>query len=185
MPTALELREGVASLALLAIRDLSGVWAAVSTPEQARAALLEAIPALVDRYGSAAAAVAADWYDDMRDAAGVGGRFFAIPAEVGDVGADALARWGIGPLFADEPDWLLARSLIAGGLQRRIVNLARDTVMGSSIADKRAIGWSRAGAGGCEFCAMLIGRGAVYTEATASFESHDRCHCVAVPEFAT
>src|SRR5450756_974958 len=51
-----------------------------------------------------------------------------------------------------------------------------------SVADRRARGWARAGTGRCDFCAMLIGRGAVYTEATANFETHDHCGCVAVPE---
>jgi hypothetical protein len=28
---------------------------------------------------------------------------------------------------------------------------------------------------------MLIGRGAVYTEASVDFEAHDHCHCGAEP----
>jgi hypothetical protein len=30
---------------------------------------------------------------------------------------------------------------------------------------------------------MLIGRGAVYSEATADFAAHDHCKCSAVPAF--
>jgi hypothetical protein len=36
----------------------------------------------------------------------------------------------------------------------------------------------------CSFCRMLAGRGAVYHEGTASFESHDHCACSAEPVFS-
>jgi hypothetical protein len=181
---ALELRRAVDDLATLADRDLTALWRQVSTAAQAREALSDILPALVETYGAAAATVAADWYDDARDKAGVGGRFSAIPADLTDSGAVVLARWGIEPLFAAEPDWDAAQTLIKGGLQRRIANASRDTVAGSSIADPKADGWQRTGSGSCAFCAMLIGRGAVYSEASADFASHDHCHCAAVPAFS-
>jgi hypothetical protein len=55
-------------------------------------------------------------------------------------------------------------------MQRRIANFSRDTITGSSIADPKAQGWERVGNGECAFCSMLIGRGAVYSEASADFE---------------
>ncbi len=183
MPTTLQFRSGVAALASLAARDLAALWAVVTSAAQAREALSDVLPALVDRYGSASAALAADWYDDLRDEAGVPGRFTAFPAEVGAMGALALAGWGVGPLFAADPDWASAISLIRGGLQRRIANAARDTITASSVADPGASGWQRVGRGGssCAFCRMLIGRGSVYTEARADFASHDSCNCAATP----
>ncbi len=183
MPTTLQLRNGVASLAALASRDLAALWSVVATAVQARDALTEVLPALVDKYGSAAAALAADWYDDLRDEAGARGRFLAVPVELGDMGAVALAGLGVGPLFAADPDWVSAQSLIAGGLQRRIANAARHTITASSVADPGASGWQRVGRGGssCAFCRMLISRGSVYTEARADFASHDSCNCGAVP----
>lgn len=158
------------------------MWAQLRTADQARAALMDVLPALVQGYGAAAATVSADWYDDTREETGVRRRFIAIPAEPGG-GTDELARWGIGPLFSAEPDWASARTLIAGGLQRRIADAGRDTVRDSSIADPSARGWQREGVGGCGFCTMLIGRGAVYSEASVGFASHDHCSCVAVPAF--
>ena len=53
----------------------------------------------------------------------------------------------------------------------------------SSTTDPKARGWQRVGVGECDFCSMLIGRGAVYSEATADFLSHDHCHCYAEPAF--
>jgi hypothetical protein len=56
--------------------------------------------------------------------------------------------------------------------------------MGSSIADPKARGWMRVGSGRCDFCRMLIGRGAVYTESTVDFHAHDHCGCGATPAWA-
>lgn len=183
MTTATQLRNGVATLSTLASNDLSALWRQVSTAVEARDALRDVLPALVETYGAAAATLAADWYDDLRDKQGVGGRFFAIPAELGDMGTDELARWGVSPLFAEDPDFAAARVLVDGGLQRRIANASRLTVTGSSLADPRATGWQRTGNGSCAFCAMLIGRGAVYSEASADFAAHDHCDCSAIPAF--
>lgn len=184
MPTTAELRSSVAALATLAARDLEEIWRQVNDAAQARDALKDVLPALVETYGAAAAALAADWYDDLRDELGVTGRFAAIPAEIGATGGEALAGWAVTPLFSAEPDWAVAQSNVAGGLQRRIANASRYTVAGSAVADPAADGWQRAGSGtSCQFCRMLISRGAVYSEAGADFSSHDRCNCHAVPAF--
>lgn len=183
MAAATLLRSGVARIATVANGDLAPLWQQVSTAVEAREALQDILPALVTRYGAASATLAAHWYDDLRARRGVRGGFTAIPADVDEAGADVLARWGVAPLFSAEPDWAAAQVLIAGGLQRRIANAARQTVTGSSVADPQARGWMRVGDGGCDFCRMLIGRGAVYTEASADFESHDHCNCGAAPDW--
>lgn len=183
MPTALQLRNGVAALAVLADRDLAALWRLVETADQAKAALNDVLPALIDKYGIAAAALAADWYDDLREELEVRGRFTAIPFDFDDLGAEALAGWGVSPLFRPEPDWSAAKVLVAGGVQRRIANTARETVAVSSIEDPGARGWKRGGTGRCDFCRMLIGRGFVYSTTTADFKSHDHCGCVAIPAF--
>lgn len=183
MRPATALRSGVAGLAVLAQDDLASLWRQVRTAEAARTALREILPALVETYGLAAAALAADWYDELRDSTKVAGSFAAIPAKVDASGADALAGWGVGPLFKADADWAAARTLVAGGMQRRIANAARETVTGSSVADPGATGWQREGSGECAFCALLIGRGVVFSEASADFASHDHCNCIAVPAF--
>lgn len=183
MPGPTQLRNGVEGLAVLADEALAVLWANVSTADEAKAALVEILPILVEGYGSAAATLAADWYDELREELEVSGRFTASPVELDDLGTDELAGWGVSPLYQAAPDWAAARVLVAGGLQRRIANAARETVSESSIADPQARGWQRVGHGECDFCAMLIGRGIVYTRKNVRFASHDHCKCTVVPAF--
>jgi hypothetical protein len=178
--TSARLRKDLAALSGLAAGDLDVIWREVSTAALAAEALNDVLPALVATYGSAAAALAADWYDELRDARGVAGRFSAIPAHIPDPGTGALVGWAT----SQATDLTALQTLVVGGVQRRIVNFSRLTVTGSSIADPKAVGWRRVGDGSnCEFCSMLLGRGAVYTEATADFQAHDHCNCGAEPEF--
>lgn len=185
MATPQQLRSSIDELSRLASADLAALWRRVSTAAQAREALADILPELIRVYGEAAATLAADWYDDAREKASAAGRFVAIPAEVGatTTSAVALAGWGTSPLFSPTPDFDAARSLVDGGLQRRIANVARETVATSSVADPSADGWQRSASGGCAFCQMLAGRGTVYSERSADFASHDACRCVAVPAF--
>lgn len=177
----LDLRDGVMGLFGFARTDLDLLWRQVGDAAGARTVLHDVLPALVDTYGAAAAALAADWYDDLREKKGIGGRFGAIPADIPDSGTHALIGWAL----TEATDYAAFQSLILGGTQRRVANFSRFTVTGSSIADPKATGWQRTGSGGCTsgFCDMLIGRGAVYTEATADFAAHDHCNCSAVPAF--
>lgn len=177
-------RRDLSDLVKLAERDLRVAFRSFDTPSAARDGLAEILPRLTAVYGDAAVSLAADWYDDLRDAAEARGRFAPILARLPDRGrTDALAGWAVGPLYQAEPDWATALVKAFGGLQRIIANADRETIAASSVADRNARGWARAGAGECQFCQMLIARGAVYTEATADFASHDRCGCVAVPAF--
>lgn len=181
MSTPDELRKRQQALARLALNDMAAMWRQVSNAVEARIAMQDVLPTLIRTYGQAAAAVAADWYDEARIAANVGGAFTAIPADIGDQASDALALWA----SEHGTDLAAIRTLAEGGITKRIHTWSRQTVMGSALADPRADGWQRVGAGGCKtgFCDMLIGRGAVYSEATADFAAHDHCKCAAVPAF--
>jgi hypothetical protein len=180
MPT---LAEQVAVISDASIEDLEAIWNLPA--RQIGPALLDLLPAVIDTWALAAGAFAADWYDDRREEADVKGRFRAVVPDLGDLGAEELARWGSAPVDLDVPDLRLARSRIEGGLQRRVTNVSRQTVMTSSIEDPQARGWQRvARSGGCAFCQMLAGRGAVYTEKSADFGAHDYCHCSATPAWS-
>lgn len=184
MPTVQQYRSDLDELVRLANRDLAAMWRQIADAAVARDALAEILPLLTAAYGSAAATLAADWYDELRAEKAVRGRFRAIAAELpGAERTDVLARWAVEPLFSDTPDFVLARDKAAGGLQRIIADAGRDTVMQSSIADPQARGWQRVASGGCGFCSMLAARGAVYSEATVSFGAHDHCRCAATPAF--
>lgn len=177
-----DLGVAVKGLTNLANRDLRGVWQNVRTADQARNALVEVLPPLIDSYSAAATSLAADWYDDSRVDADVGGTFRARPATMRNVGAEDLARWGVDPLYQAEPDWVAARTLVEGGMQRRIADAARETIVGSSVADPQSRGWRRiTRLDGCTFCVILAERGGVYKEDTVRFASHDHCNCEAAP----
>lgn len=174
------LRRETSELIGFARRDLAALWRLVADGAATETALRDLLPSIVREYGQVGAALAADWYDDQRDKTGVGGRFSAIPVEPDDRGAQALVGWALTTATDDAS----LRTLIEGGTQRRIADHVRYTVAGSAVADPAAAGWKRVGDGSsCEFCRMLIGRGAVYQESTAAFESHDSCGCSAVPEW--
>src|SRR5690606_30297364 len=150
----------------LAHAELVRWWADLDVSDgRAAAGALEAFLAeLVAAYGSVAAALAADFYDQLRDEAGAPGRFRADLADPVPAGqAEAAARWAAGPLFGGD------------GAQAAL-NVSRDPAKP---------GWARVPRGrGCAFCRMLAGRGAVYTSAKAARGMrayHDHCKCSAVP----
>jgi hypothetical protein len=152
-------------------------------PERARDELLAFVPALTVAYGEAAATVAADWYDEVRAAEGVRGRYVAtmaapFPAEH----VQARVRFGASHLFTATPAMMLP--FLAGAVDEYVLQPGRDTIQRSSVADPRASGWHRqASAGACNFCRMLAGRGGVYRRETAAFAAHGNCGCIAVPSW--
>lgn len=183
MSTVQQYRADLDELIRIAARDLAVLWRSVSDGDQGRRLLVEVLPLLGDTYGSAAATLAADWYDELRDELEVPRRFRATIA-VPEIGrSEVLARWAVEPMFRPEPDLQQALRNAEGGMQRMIADAGRDTVIRSAIADPSADGWMRSASGGCDFCRMLASRGAVYSESTVTFGSHDNCRCTAVPAF--
>lgn len=161
-----------AALAKLSQRDLARLWAKLNLgkPDKLADPLTEILDALVGRYGSAAASLAADWYDEARADAPAEGRFAAVAATLPDTDRlGALSRWGVGPLFGADPDGATALALIAGGLQRLVLDMGRNTTTGSAAADPGRPRYARhASANACAFCAMLASRSDAYTsEASA------------------
>jgi hypothetical protein len=184
--TPAEHQRDLAELEQIAQNDLRILFSQADSADEIRDALRDVLPRLVPYYGSAAAALAADWYDDLRDEFGTPGRFRAIPAAyVADEGrTESLARWAVAPMYQAEPDKATAFAKTWGATQMLIADAARETVIGSIRHDPRAGGWSRATDGdACKFCQDIAGRGAVYNAETADFGSHDKCGCVAVPAF--
>lgn len=180
-----EFRAAQAGLGALAARELDALWASLdlSHPEQARDALLEAIPALTVTVGLAAATVAADWYDLLRAEEGIQGRFRALMADPYPVEAvQERVRFGAAHLFTDTPGDL--KPFLDGAVQKYALQPARDTVSRSTVADPRAVGWQRHTRGAsCSFCRLLAGRGGVYRRETAHFAAHGSCDCVAAPSW--
>lgn len=168
------------ALSGLALVDLEDLWRL--SPAELQVALMDLLPGLLETWGEAFAAAAADWYDELRETSDISGRFTAIVEPIADLGAYALAGWGSEPLSISEPDVAAARARIEDGFQKRLVNSANNTITGSAKADPQARGYMRrTRAGACKFCIMVASRGAVYTEQSSRFACHGHCYCEAVP----
>jgi len=203
LPAEAEQRQALAQLTALAQSDLAAFWVAADAlpVEELRVALAEILPGIGLTYGDAAAALGAEWFETAREASGAPGSFAPVLAEQPDQGRWAsLANWATEPMLRPDQrpnamlSWAARPSLkpkdvrattltrLDGGLQRSIAAQHRETIMRSSIADPAAKGWRRVGVGdSCDFCSMLLSRGAVYTEASVRFRSHDHCNCAAAP----
>jgi hypothetical protein len=181
----LPLAEQLDLLTEVALEDLGTVWQFGG--DDIIAALHEVMPPLIDTWASAAATLAANWYDMARDEQNIDGAFTAVIPEMGDLGANELVGWATEPLLQPEPDLELTRSRLEGGTQRRIANAARETIMTSSVEDPKARGWKRVvRPGACGFCRMLAARGYAYkTKDSSTFGSHDHCSCSAEPGWST
>ena len=180
--TAWQARQGLLDVRDLAQRELADALRFIGAmpPDKRRDALMDILPALVDRYGSAAVALAADWYVDARLAAEVRGLFDPVLAPVPTARRYASLLEKVAPM-----PWDSAEALILAGIGRTVADMHRLTIVNSAIADPAASGWMRVGVGAtCDFCRVLIGRGAVYSDATVTFKSHDNCKCVAAPAWA-
>jgi hypothetical protein len=99
VPTTAELDRLVAANRAIrdrATKDVKALWVALAglTAEQARDALIAAMPALIARYGEIAATIAADFYDEQRDIASAPSRYTADLAPVAD--PKAIAASGAG-----------------------------------------------------------------------------------------
>lgn len=165
----------------LAEADLAPLWT-VENADQLLAVMYDVLPGMVDQWALAASSVAADWYDAEREKADVAGRFQAIVEPIKDLGTEALIGWATEPLRQPEPDLAAARYRAVGGVQKRLANSANYTITGSSDADPQSTGWIRTTRpGACNFCVMVAGRGAVYSERTARFACHEGCFCGARP----
>jgi hypothetical protein len=181
-----DLRRAQSNVLTLALADLANAWAGLdlTDPETAQAVLLRLTPALSDTYGSLSAAVAADWYDDLRRDREIAGTFRAAPAEPVAAGrVEGTTQRITQHLWTDTPE--AALTALSGRLGKYVMQPGRDTVVAAVQADPSQPRWARVPSSPkpCEFCEMLAGRGAVYlSEDTADgTEYHDHCGCAAVP----
>lgn len=171
----------------LAIADLKKIMARLSgaTPEQTRDALLQAMPALVSKWGDVAATAAAAWYDQLRAEHPELPPYKAHHAT--GIDADAVrttTRRLAGGLWDSGRDQVTAA--LAGNVGMWLKNRGRETVAKAVDEDPAHPGWARVPRGGttCAWCTMLASRGFAYKEkATAAASSHRACDCQIVPNF--
>jgi|GEM_PF-1647570 len=165
--------------------DLGGLWRSLLTDDVERAAmgLREAVPAVVESYGSVAGQNAAVWYEDVRPAGAP--RFrpqMFVPESLNKV--EGLTTWAATPLFSNDP--VSAWERLSGLLQKAITDHDRATVEGNVKRDPIARGWRRhAASDACAFCAymavMVANDPGGVSEGRAAEKYHDHCWCVPVP----
>jgi hypothetical protein len=157
---------------------------ASGSPEQQRALLLEAAPAVVAHFSLGSSALAADFYDDEREREAAPKLYIAEPVIVDRTEKIRRAvAWASDPLFTDDPGPAAGR--LAEVVQLETARPYRDTILTNRKRDPSAVGWRRVTSGGCKLCRMLADRGAVYSDTTARFAAHSSCKCTAQPVFSS
>lgn len=176
-----------------ALRDFVELWPIWTGDEASYQRLMVAALPLVRDYNGRSAGTASDYFDAFR-------RAEKIPATARPVIAPPPPDSQIlGTLHVTGID-MTRRAIAAGqsaqaamrtGLTRNsgtvtrlVLAGGRDTVALSAEADRRCLGYARVTADNpCAFCAMVAGRGPVYSEDSVDFEAHDHCSCGAEPHY--
>jgi len=180
-----QFRADLAEIARQSDDALARVWRGLDLTKVAdvREALVDLAMALGSGYGEASALATAEYFDDLRVAAGVDSTFVAtLVNNLDEAAIRSDMGWAVDPLTREDPSTALAKAgTVIGALLRDASN---DTVRTNVQRDITSVGWYRiARANGCDFCVMLSQRGAVYREKTADFAAHGNCHCTAKPSW--
>lgn len=178
-------RRGLIALSAAAVAEILPLLRE-GRPAASRSALLEAAPEVTGAYVLGSSALAADWYDELREAARPRTRHLTLVPEWQRVEKYGRAlAWATEPLTADVIDLAEARSRLSMVTEYEVFDGASTTIDANVRADREATGWRRhAQPGACKFCLMLAGRGAVYRkETTGRFAAHTSCRCTASPTF--
>lgn len=175
---------------------LTAAWAYLDATQMARTLpdFTARIAALVHRFAPASATLAVQFYRDQRRAAGITTPYTPRPSDpppLQQIGktADWSTRdlWKIRPHTEPEVKRELldtAQTKVAGAVDKLVLDVGRNTIIDNVAADKHAKAWARVPEpGACYFCALLAIRGAVYTEQSADFKTHDHCRCQPEPVF--
>lgn len=188
-----------AQLALRArvLRDLQLLWPAMDWQDIDRTLPLwaDAIEALVRTSRATSASLASSYLQAFRLAAGITGTApvvtaAALPAEqlATVLRVTTAAAVKAATARGVNADRAMANAFVrsSGEITRLVLDGGRDTIRQTVAQDPECRGWERVGSGSaCDFCQMLIGRGAVYKADTAKFASHGHCACTPQPVYRT
>lgn len=176
-----------------ATTDLLTVWGAFDpTDIDGSWAVMEpAVEAIVRDYRRQSSNIAAGYFQAYRTAEGVPG---TSPARLAAPPSREVLRYSLGYYGRVVPNRMLragrldvsrqAAVHLIGGVARHVQDGGRRTIIGSVAADRQAHGWMRVTDGDpCAFCAMLAGRGGVYSKDTVDFQAHDHCGCTVAPSY--
>lgn len=186
-------RQAQLQLRAATLRDLLLLWRAVDPTNlsgtvnsfTAAAAVLARM-----RHGQSAE-MAVDYYRVLRATEGVRGSVTIIPPDppTREAASEALRgaalagiingrRRGFSVEAAAQNGFVKA----SGAMSTLVLAGARQTILESVRGDRRAAGWQRVTAGGCDFCETLSTRVFGSSE-SADFAAHDHCACAAEPVF--
>jgi len=197
---AVEHQAAQAGLVALLSRELVKLWPHLDVQRLGWSLprLTAAVAHLTRRYGLASGAAAADFYAAQRAAAGVGGRFAAMPADPPPLGqVRSGVDWATKGLWSRDPDVRAAQVLLDGAVEKLVLDVGRATLIEAVRSDREAKGWARTvEPGACSFCLLLAIRGPVYKEDSfdesnerfvglGEFKTHNNCRCDLQPLFAT
>jgi hypothetical protein len=195
-------RAAQVGLTMFLVRDVRGLRRLI-LPSRLRESVpdwMTAMNTVIAQYARTSAALAADFYDAQREAAGVPGSFTLPVADPPPPEqTEASLRWATKDLWPRDPDdpattdaqrepmdvrLTQAEKKAEQAAQKLVADTGRGTVREAVRQDRQATAWARSAArGACAFCKMLALRGAVYEKDTSDFRAHDGCHCGVVPVF--
>jgi len=202
MATPDEVRTALGAVTATAAGELAAAAEPAETAEDLRTLLFLAAPIIVSDYSDGAAALALDWYEELREIAAPRRPFAPEPIRlvtddyVRSVIAASTAALAGNPAGAPTETFDVALRLVVDSIPEIVADGFRDTITTNAINDPASAGWKRfARPGACKFCLMLAAKGAVFTEKTARFAAHGAvmngnrkggdCRCVAGPEFGS
>lgn len=139
------------------------------SPAVQREAMMDLLPALGNQYASATGEVAAVFSGELMELQEV--KKPVAPEKLALPPAQswfALAGFGLSDRTMERGGMLLAYSLIAGGLTKRLTEFAADTMIGNASIQSVSTSAARVPKPGCcAWCGMLASRGAVYSTESA------------------
>lgn len=158
-------------------------------PAQVRDELIAIMQAVVERYGSAAAAASADWYEALRELeTSLSDYRVQLAPAISPVVVESKVRAVAGPLWVEGGTEQVSTALT--GMVDRIVKAAgRDTITMAAEQDPARPRFARipSGTETCAFCRMLASRGFDYSSmkaAGADRKFHAHCDCMIVPSWS-
>ncbi|MBW3079888.1 hypothetical protein [Bifidobacterium saguinibicoloris] len=173
-------------------RTFTTVYNMFDTAGEQRDALLDLVPAIAAKYGNMGSVAAGEWYEQMR------AKWFKDQTDIDttyepdDKAIQETIRRLAGHLWDGEdgtpadPDAML-RGLLAN-MDKWVKAGGRGAIEKATERDPRKPRYARVpqGAKTCAFCAMLAGRGFVYTSAEAAGamrKYHPDCDCETIPSW--
>lgn len=177
-------------VAALAYDEILAFWQTLdlSDPVLAVRALEAFLPEVIRDYGDVGAAIAAEFYDDLRaQSPAIRSAYAAVMGDAVPVDAvRASTRWAVGPLFGRgkvrTPEQALANVIQVAN--RFVLGSGRKTILTNVERDPARARYARVPSGEttCPFCLVLASRGPVYTSGNdAGHKFHGHCDCVPTP----